>query len=169
MKQVTGMKQLRRLNNAGGVSYKSVGFRFIHIPQSTPVSNWTRGWGSFCQHRAIALTLSSPRLYTVISQSSLWPSHLARRGTKCGIVKTVQKKEDNDEEKEVQGRSPVLATNTDYWCDWETEKLPLMRFQCYKHVTTLTVCERTSEDDSSHWKATSYKFGITSQKKSCEC
>jgi hypothetical protein len=31
------------LNNAGGVSYKSVGFRFIHIPKSTPVSNWTRG------------------------------------------------------------------------------------------------------------------------------
>jgi hypothetical protein len=70
MKQGTGMKQLRQFNNAGGVSYKSVGFRFIHIPQSTPVSNWTRGWGSFCQCRATALSLSSPRLYKAISQSS---------------------------------------------------------------------------------------------------
>lgn len=86
------MKQLRHFNNAGGVSYKSVGFRFIHIPQSTPVSNWTRGWGSFRQRRAIALSLFSPRLYKAISQSSLWPCHLARRGTKCGIVTTVQRR-----------------------------------------------------------------------------
>jgi len=168
----TGTKQLRQFNNAVGVPYKSVGFRFIHIPQSTPVSNWTRGWGSFCQRRAIALSLSSPRLYKAISQFSLWPSHLARRDTKCGIVTTVQKKEDNDEEKEekeIQGRSPVVATNTDDWCDREMEKLPLMRVQCLKLVTTFTLYEQMSKADSSHWKATSYKFGITSQKKSCEC
>jgi len=172
MKQRTGMKELRQFNNAGGVSYKSVGFRFIHIPQSTPVSNWTRGWGSFCQRRAIALSLSSPHLYKAISQSSLWPSHPARRGTKCGIVTTVQKKEDNDEdkeEKEIQGRSPVVATNTDDWCDRETEQLQRMRVQCLKLVTTLTLYERTSKYDSSRWKATSYKPGITNQKKSCKC
>jgi hypothetical protein len=88
---------------------------------------------------------------------------------KCGIVTTVQKKEENDEEKEVQGQSPVVATNTDDWCDRETEQLPLMRVQCLELVTTLTVHERTSKEESSHRKAISYKPGITSQKKSCEC
>jgi len=145
MKQGTGMKNLRQFNNAGGVSYKSVGFRFIHIPQSTPVSNWTRGWGCFCQRRAIALSLSSPHLYKAISQSSLWPSLPARRGTKCGVVTTAQKKDGNDEEKEVQGRSPVVATNTDDWCDREAEQLQLMRVQCLKLVNLLKHSHCTNE------------------------
>jgi hypothetical protein len=76
--------------------------------------------------------------------------------------------EDNDEEKEVQGRSSV-ATNTGDWCDRETEELPLTRVQYFKLVTALTRYVRTNKKDGNCLKASSYKPGFTSQARCCDC